>query len=86
MLDTGSNTWRKHMSGLEQAFYIVALVYMGISLLIIFGLLAAVIIIRNKVINLENIVREKFDVVFSVGSAAGDVIDSVRKITKRKSK
>lgn len=74
------------MTGLEEVFYIVALVYMGISLLIIFGLLAAVLIIRNKVVNLENMVKEKLDVVFSVGAAAGDVIDSVRKITKRKGK
>jgi hypothetical protein len=74
------------MTGLEQAFYIVALVYMGISLLIIVGLLVAVVIIRNKVVNLENMLKEKLDTVLSVGAAAGDVISTVKKITKRKSK
>lgn len=74
------------MTGLQEAFYIVGLVYMGISLLIIIGLLVAVLIIRNKVVNLENMIKEKLDTVFSVGAAAGDVLNTVKKMTKRKSK
>jgi hypothetical protein len=74
------------MTGLQEAFYIVALVYMGVSLLIIFGILAAILIIRGKVVSLENMVKEKLDVVFSVGEAAGEVISTVKKITKRRGK
>jgi hypothetical protein len=35
------------MSGLQEAFYIVGIVYMGISLLLIFGLVIAVGVIRS---------------------------------------
>jgi predicted small secreted protein len=74
------------MTGLQEAFYIVALIYMGISLIIIFGILATIVIIRQKVISLENMVKEKLDAVFSMGEAAGEVIQTVKKLTHRKDK
>lgn len=74
------------MTGLQEAFYIVGLVYMGISLIIIFGLLVAVLVIRKKVVDLEQMIKDKFDTVTHMGAAAGEVINTVKKITKRKSK
>lgn len=74
------------MTGLQEAFYIVGLVYMGLSLLVVIVILTAILIIRQKVISLENMVKEKLDVVFSVGEAAGEVIGAVKKIGKRKGK
>ena len=74
------------MTGLQEAFYIVGLVYMGISLLVIFGILIGLGVIRKKVVALENTVRQKIDMVASIGETAGEVIGTVRKMTHRKGK
>lgn len=74
------------MTGLQEAFYIVGLVYMGISLLLILGVVIGIGVIRKKVVSLENMVKEKLEVVSSMGEAAGDVISTVKKFTHRKSK
>ena len=73
------------MTGLEEAFYIVGIVYMGISLLLIIGLVVAVFVIRAKIVSLENMVKEKIDMVTSMGERAGEVINTVKKLTHRKS-
>ena len=74
------------MTGLQEAFYIVGLVYMGISLLIIFGILIGIGVIRKKIVALENTVKEKIDMVTNVGEKAGEVISTVKKLTNRKGK
>lgn len=74
------------MTGLQEATDIIAIVYMGISLLVTFGVLIALGVIRKKIISLELMVKEKLDTVTSVGARAGEVISTVRKITKRKGK
>lgn len=74
------------MTGLEEAFYIVGIVYMGVSLLIIIGILVGLGIIRQKVVSLENMVKDKLELVTTMGSAASEVVSTVKKITKRKGK
>lgn len=74
------------MTGLQEAFYIIAIVYMGVSFLIILVAVAAVLVIRHKVVSLERMVKERIDTAMMVGEKAGEVIDSVRKFAKRKSK
>jgi len=74
------------MTGLQEAFYIVGIVYMGVSLLIIIGILVGLGIIRKKVVSLENMIKEKLELVATVGSAAGGMLSTVKKIAKHKSK
>ncbi len=74
------------MTGLQEAFYIVGLVYMGISLLLILGVVIGLGVIRKKVVSLENMVKEKLEVVTSMGEVAGDVISTVKKFTHHKPK
>lgn len=74
------------MTGLQEAFYIVGLVYMGISLLIIFSILVVIAKIRQRVISLEKMVQEKLSLVTSVGATAGEVINTVRKFGRHKEK
>lgn len=72
------------MTGLQEAFYIVGLVYMGVSLLIIIGILVAIGVIRKKVISIENTIKEKLSMVTSLGEKAGEVIGTVKKFAGRK--
>ncbi|HSX42669.1 MAG TPA: hypothetical protein VLF59_01130 [Candidatus Saccharimonadales bacterium] len=74
------------MTGLQEAFYIVALIYMGISLLLIISLLAAVVIIRKKVIDLEKTVTEKIDFLVSIPAKVESIIDGIRHLTKHDAK
>lgn len=71
------------MTGLETATYIVALVYMGVSLIIIFSLLVAVLVIRKKVVELEKTVKEKIDMFTSIPAKVGEVIETVQNIRKK---
>ena len=74
------------MTGLQEAFYIVGLVYMGVSLLIVVGILVAILVIRKKIVSLENMIKEKIETVTHMGAAAGEVISTVKRMTKHKSK
>jgi hypothetical protein len=73
------------MTGLQEAFYIVGLVYMGISLLLILGVVIALGVIRKKIVSLENMVKEKIEVVTAMSERAGDVLNTVKRFTHRKS-
>lgn len=72
------------MTGLQQAFYIVGLVYMAVSLLLILGVVIALGVIRKKVVSLENIVKEKLELVTSLRSGAGNIVDTIKNLTKHK--
>jgi hypothetical protein len=74
------------MTGLQEAFYIIAIVYMGVSFLIILVVLAALLVIRHKIVSLERMVRDKIDAVTSMGARAGEVISTVKKFAKRAAK
>ena len=73
------------MTGLQTAFYIVGIVYMGISLILILGVVTAVFVIRAKIVSLENMVKEKLETITSFSSKAAEAINLAKKITKRKS-
>jgi hypothetical protein len=70
------------MTGLETAFYIVALVYMGISLIVLIALIVAVAVIRSKVVSMERNIREKFDLITSIPSTIESIIGRIRGIAK----
>lgn len=72
------------MTGLETAFYIIGIVYMGISLLLLVAVIAAVFVIRAKIVSLENIIKDKLSLVTNITGRAADVVDTITKITKRK--
>jgi len=74
------------MTGLQEAFYIVALVYMGVSLLLIIGLVVAVGVIRKKVVDLEKTITDKIDFLISIPAKIESVIGGIKSLTKHGSK
>ncbi len=74
------------MTGLQEATYIMALVFMGVSLIIIFSMLAALLIIRKKITNLEKMIKDKVETVSSFPARVGEVIDTVQNLRKHNSK
>lgn len=74
------------MSGLESTYYIVAIVFMSVMMILIAALVTAMIVIRNKIVELEKLARDKFErattgvnKVVEVARAVGDVAKAVRK-------
>lgn len=70
------------MSGLEQSFYIVGIVFMSISLILIFSLVTAVVVIRNKVVSLEKTVEEKLQTAARVPNRVVELANAVKEVAK----
>ena len=62
---------------LEDAFYILGIVVMSLSLIILLVLVTAVIVIRNKVVHLQSFIEERLNFF----NAAGEV---AKKVTKKR--
>jgi hypothetical protein len=65
------------MPGLETAFYIFGIVFMGLSLLILVALAVAVLIIRSKVIRLEKTFQDKMA---SLTQGVGKVVEVAKAV------
>lgn len=70
------------MDGLEQAFYIIAIIFMSISLLLIISIVTAVIVIRNKVIALEKLIQAKLDAATRVPNKVVEIANAVKEVAR----
>jgi|JI10StandDraft_1071094.scaffolds.fasta_scaffold249626_2 cell division protein FtsL len=70
------------MSGLEQSFYIVGIIFMSVSLILIASLVTAVIVIRNKVVSLEKTVEEKLQSATRVPNKVVELANAVKEVAK----
>lgn len=71
------------MTGLETAFYIVALVYMGIMLVLFIALLAAVLVIKKKVDHLHHMVDERVEQVKNAADKVATLVATVKHFVKK---
>lgn len=71
------------MTGLEMAFYIVALIYMGIMLILFIALLTAVLVIKKKVEHLHHVVEEKVEQVRAATDKVATVVATVKHFVKK---
>ena len=83
------------MSGLEQAFYIMAIVFMSLMFIMLLAILAAVFVIRSKINRIHQQIEEKLDIVTTLAekggalsaTAASTVVKKAKKaLTKTKTK
>ena len=80
------------MSGLQEAFYIVGLVFMGVMLILIIALLAAVFVIRAKINRIHDNIEAKLNAVTNIaekgGALAGVAVKTAaraaRKVSRKK--
>ena len=71
------------MTGLETAFYIVGLVFMGLSLLLLIALLIAILAIRAKLHALQRNISHTFDMATDFASRVSPVFNLIRRFTHR---
>lgn len=74
------------MSDLQTAYYITALVFMGVMFLLLIGLLAAVLVIRAKVNAIHARVEEKMEQITGLAEKGGAVITGLKKAARRAQK
>lgn len=62
------------MTGLETAFYIYSIVFMSIILIVLIALVAAVFMIRSKIISIERQIQEKIDQATGIAAKGGELM------------
>lgn len=61
------------MSGLQEAFYIVGLVFMGVIFLLIIGLMVAVFKIKSKVNRIHDQIEAKVNTAVHIAEKGGEL-------------
>jgi hypothetical protein len=68
------------MSGLEQSFYIIGIIFMAVSLLLTIGIITAIFVIRNKVVSLEKAVQSKINAAANIPSKVAEIVGAVKDV------
>jgi len=71
------------VTGLQTAFYIVGLVFMGINLILIVALLSAVLVIKAKINRVHEAIDAKVDQAKDLANKAGLVFRFLKYFAKR---
>ena len=61
------------MTGLEQTFYIMAIVYMSLMFIVLIAILAAVLVIKKKITKIHDKIDEKIHSVTSIAERGGEL-------------
>jgi len=61
------------MTGLQEAFYIIAIIFMGVMFLLIIALVAAVFVIRSKVNRIQHAIESRINTVTNIAEKTGEV-------------
>ncbi|HET7528929.1 MAG TPA: hypothetical protein VFJ84_01720 [Candidatus Saccharimonadales bacterium] len=61
------------MPGLQEAFYIVAIVFMGVIFVMLIALVTAVFVIRSKVNKIQQAIESKINTVTNIAEKGGEI-------------
>lgn len=61
------------MSGLQEAFYIIGIVFMGVIFIMLIALITAVFVIRNKVNKIQRTIEDKINTVTNIAEKGGEI-------------
>jgi hypothetical protein len=71
------------MNGLEQTFYIMAIIYMAIMFIVMIAGVIAVFAIKAKVNQLHQMVEEKTRTISSLFHTGEEIVNTVKKVVHR---
>jgi cell division protein FtsL len=74
------------MSGLQEAFYIISIVFMGVMFVLIIALVAAVFVIRSKINKIHDQIETRLNMVTNIAERGGEVAAAVVGAATRKAK
>lgn len=61
------------MTGLEQTFYIMGIVFMGLMFLLMLAIVVAVFVIRAKINKIHNMIEERINMLTSLAEKGGQL-------------
>jgi Na+-transporting methylmalonyl-CoA/oxaloacetate decarboxylase gamma subunit len=74
------------MPGLQEAFYIIAIVFMGVMFILLIALVAAVFVIRNKINKIQDQIENRINMVANIAERGGEVAAAVVGAAARKAR
>jgi len=74
------------MPGLQEAFYIIAIVFMGLMLILLIALVTAVFVIRNKINHIQRQIEDRINLVTNIAERGGEVAAAVVSGVARKAR
>jgi len=74
------------MSGLQEAFYIIAIIFMGVMFILLVALVAAVFVIRSKINKIHDQIENRINMVTNIAERGGEVAAAVVGAAARKAK
>ena len=74
------------MSGLQEAFYIIAIVFMAVMFIMILALVAAVFVIRSKINHIQRQIEERVNMVTGIAEKGGELAAAMAGGVARKAK
>jgi Na+-transporting methylmalonyl-CoA/oxaloacetate decarboxylase gamma subunit len=61
------------MTGLQEAFYIIAIIFMGVMFILIIAQIYVAVVIRNRVVKIQQQIEDKINAVAKVAETTGKV-------------
>lgn len=61
------------MSGLQESFYIIAIIFMGVMFILIIAQIYVAVVIRNRIVKIQQQIEEKINTVAKVAETTGKV-------------
>lgn len=74
------------MTGLEEAFYIIAIVFMGIMFILIIALVVSVLVIRSKINKIHHQIESRINAVTNIAERGGELAAAAVEGVARKAK
>jgi cell division protein FtsL len=74
------------MSGLEQTFYIMSIVYMSVMFILLIALVWSVFVIRSKVNKIHDRIEAKIDMVTGMAEKGGEIAGLATRVVARGAK
>lgn len=74
------------MNGLQESFYIIAIIFMGLILLLLIALVSAVLVIRNKINRIHANIESKLNKVTSIAEKSGEIAGIATKVVRHTAK
>ncbi len=70
------------MSGLEQSYFIIGIIFMSVMLILITVIVVAMITIRNRLVSLERNVTDKLHTIAKIPETIVDIVDAFKDLKK----
>jgi cell division protein FtsL len=74
------------MTGLEEAFYIIAIVFMSVMFVLVIALVVAVFVIRAKINKIHHMIDSKVNTITSLAEKGGELAGLAASTVARRAK